>query len=133
MDGIQSGDGSPGCRNPWTGPSPGLRTWRAGLVAAAAGNECKRQVDPDFEIGVLFPAAADGVTSTGALGRSGTGLTVAPCSNTFPQISAPGVGVISAKPGGHRHGCLLVGSLPGCRAEERHGGACAWCPRPIPG
>jgi subtilisin family serine protease len=70
------------------------------VVVAAAGNESKRQVDPDFEIAVSLPAAAEGVLSTGALGQSAAGLTVAPFSNTFPQVAAPGVGVISASVGG---------------------------------
>lgn len=70
------------------------------IVVAASGNESKRRVDPDFEIGVSLPAAAEGAVSTGALGQSANGLTVAPFSNTFPQVSAPGVGVISAKAGG---------------------------------
>ncbi|RYV52087.1 S8 family peptidase [Pengzhenrongella frigida] len=70
------------------------------LVIAAAGNESKRQINPDFEIGVSLPAAAEGVVSIGALGQGANGLSIAPFSNTFPQISAPGVGVISAKAGG---------------------------------
>lgn len=70
------------------------------LVIAAAGNESKRQLNPDFEIGVSLPAAAEGVVSIGALGQSANGLTVAPFSNTYPQVCAPGVGVISARTGG---------------------------------
>ena len=70
------------------------------VVVAASGNESQRNLDPDHEIGVSIPAAAQGVLSTGALGRSSTGLVVAPFSNTFPQISGPGVGVLSARAGG---------------------------------
>lgn len=70
------------------------------VVVAAAGNESKRTIDPDFEIGVSLPAAADGVVSVGALAESAAGLVVAPFSNTFPQIASPGVGVVSARPGG---------------------------------
>ena len=70
------------------------------VVVAAAGNESRRAADPDFEIAVSLPAAAEGVVSVGALGQSGGGLTVAPFSNTLPQVSAPGVGVVSAKVGG---------------------------------
>jgi subtilisin family serine protease len=70
------------------------------VVIAAAGNESKRQINADFEIGASLPAAAEGIASTGALGQSPNGLTIAPFSNTFPQIAAPGVGVISAKVGG---------------------------------
>jgi subtilisin family serine protease len=70
------------------------------VVVAAAGNESKRQVDPDFEIAASLPAAAEGVISTGAVAQSSAGLTIAPFSNTFPQVAAPGVGVISAKLGG---------------------------------
>jgi subtilisin family serine protease len=70
------------------------------VVVAAAGNESRRQVSADFEIAVSLPAAAEGIVSVGALGRSPTGFTIAPFSNTFPQISAPGVAVVSAKAGG---------------------------------
>lgn len=70
------------------------------VVVAASGNESRRAQNPDHEIGVSLPAAAEGVLSTGALGRSSGGLVVAPFSNTFPQIAGPGVGVLSAKVGG---------------------------------
>ncbi|MGP4103578.1 S8 family peptidase [Nonomuraea sp. KM90] len=72
------------------------------IVVAAAGNESERQTHPDFEIAVSLPAAAEGVIAVGALAQSstGNGLVIAPFSNTFPQISAPGVGVLSARVGG---------------------------------
>lgn len=70
------------------------------VVVAASGNESKRQANPEHEIGVSLPAAAEHVISTGALGRAATGLVVAPFSNTFPQVAAPGVGVLSARAGG---------------------------------
>lgn len=72
----------------------------ASILVAAAGNESKRKVDPDYEIGVSIPAAADGVVSVGALAESaGQGMTIASFSNTFPQISGPGVNVYSAQAG----------------------------------
>ena len=70
------------------------------VLVAAAGNESRRDVNPDYEIAVSIPAAAEGVVSVGALGESGEGLQIAPFSNTFPQVSGPGVGVLSAKAGG---------------------------------
>jgi subtilisin family serine protease len=70
------------------------------VVCAAAGNESHRDVDPDYEISVSIPAAADGVVSVGALGQSPEGLRVAPFSNTMPQLAAPGVDVLSARAGG---------------------------------
>jgi subtilisin family serine protease len=70
------------------------------VVAAASGNESKRNVHKDYEIAVSLPAAAEGVLSTGALGDSDQGLTIAPFSNTLPQLAAPGVGVLSARSGG---------------------------------
>ncbi|WP_417603884.1 S8 family peptidase [Primorskyibacter flagellatus] len=70
------------------------------VVVAAAGNESRRQISPDFEVSVSVPAAAEGVVSVGALGQSGSGLTVAPFSNTNPVVSAPGVGIVSARSGG---------------------------------
>jgi subtilisin family serine protease len=70
------------------------------VVVAAAGNESKRQVNPDYAIAASLPAAAGGVVSVGALAQQGGALSVAPFSNTFPQVSAPGVGIKSAKVGG---------------------------------
>lgn len=67
------------------------------VLVAAAGNESRRQVDPEYEIAASLPAAAEGVLSVGALGRAADRLTVAPFSNTFPVISAPGVEIQSAK------------------------------------
>jgi subtilisin family serine protease len=70
------------------------------ILVAAAGNESRRDVSPDYEIGVSIPAAADDVVSVGALAEStGGGLTLARFSNTFPQIAAPGVNVLSAQAG----------------------------------
>ncbi|MPV35874.1 S8 family peptidase [Georgenia subflava] len=70
------------------------------IVTAAAGNESRRNVNPDHEIAVSLPAAADGVVSVGALAQDAAGLVVAPFSNTFPHVAAPGVDVISARAGG---------------------------------
>lgn len=70
------------------------------ILCAAAGNESRRQENPNFEIAVSIPAAAQGVVSVGALLKSEQGFKVAPFSNTFPQISAPGVDIVSAKAGG---------------------------------
>jgi subtilisin family serine protease len=70
------------------------------VVIAAAGNESRRDVSPQYEIAVSIPAAADGVIAVGALQKSESGLTVAHFSNTFPEVSAPGVGIVSAKAGG---------------------------------
>jgi subtilisin family serine protease len=74
---------------------------RGTLVTAAAGNESKREIHPDFEIAVSIPAAADGVVSVGALQQSegGDGLHVTNFSNTFPLVAAPGFDVLSARAG----------------------------------
>ena len=74
-----------------------------GLVAvttAAAGNESRRDEDPNFEINVSPPAVAEGIVSVAALGEGPQGLTVAPFSNTGANVSGPGVGIVSAKVGG---------------------------------
>lgn len=70
------------------------------ILVAAAGNESQRDRNPDHEIAVSIPAAAQGVVSVGALSADRSGLQVAPFSNTFPQVSAPGVGILSARAGG---------------------------------
>ena len=70
------------------------------VAGAAAGNESKRDVNPEYEIAVSLPAAADGVLSTGALGRSPAGYTIAPFSDRPPKLCAPGVAIKSACAGG---------------------------------
>jgi len=70
------------------------------LLIAAAGNESRTNLDPDFKIAVAPPAVSDGMISVAALGQSAAGLTVAPFSNTGAMISGPGVAVTSAKRGG---------------------------------
>lgn len=70
------------------------------ILVAAAGNESRREVHPDYEIAASLPAAAQGVVSVGALGQTDAGLDVARFSNTYPVVSGPGVGVISAAVGG---------------------------------
>ncbi|WNB87280.1 S8 family serine peptidase [Cellulomonas sp. ATA003] len=70
------------------------------ILVAAAGNESKRDVDPSYEIAVSIPAAGQGVVSVGALGQNGSALSIAPFSNTFPLVAAPGVDVLSAQAGG---------------------------------
>jgi subtilisin family serine protease len=67
------------------------------ILVAAAGNESRRDVNADYEIGVSIPAAAQGIVSVGALEQGDTGLGIAYFSNTFPMISGPGVQVLSAQ------------------------------------
>ena len=70
------------------------------LAQLMAGNESDRDLNPTHEVGVALPGAAQGVVSVGALRRTTGGFVVAGFSNTFPQISAPGVDIKSAKVGG---------------------------------
>lgn len=71
------------------------------VIVGACGNESKRDVNPAYKLAVSLPAAAEGVLAVGAVMRTGTRLLrVADFSNTFPQLVAPGVEVLSAKAGG---------------------------------
>lgn len=70
------------------------------VIVAAAGNESRRDENPQFEVAASLPAAAKGMISVAALQRGPNGLGVAPFSNTLADISAPGVGVLSARNGG---------------------------------
>ncbi len=72
----------------------------ATLLVAAAGNESRREIDADFEIAVSPPAVAKGFVSVAALGRGGSGFTIADFSNTGARLSGPGVDIVSARPGG---------------------------------
>ncbi len=70
------------------------------LLIAAAGNESRRDENSDYEIAVSPPAVAEGIISVAALGNEQGGFSVAPFSNTGARVSAPGVMILSAKPGG---------------------------------
>lgn len=70
------------------------------LMVAAAGNESRRDLDPQFRIAVSPPAVAEGVLSVAALGQGAQGFTVARFSNTGANVAAPGVQIVSAKAGG---------------------------------
>jgi subtilisin family serine protease len=70
------------------------------VLVAAAGNESKRDQDPNYTVAVAPPAAANKIISVGAVGLVGERLKVASFSNTGPVISAPGVEIVSARAGG---------------------------------
>ncbi|MBM3563721.1 MAG: peptidase S8 [Alphaproteobacteria bacterium] len=82
--------------------SVAMAAFRPGTVlVAAAGNESRVNENPDFKIAASLPAAAEGVVSVGALQQQADGkLSIAYFSNTFPQIAAPGVNILSVKVGG---------------------------------
>lgn len=70
------------------------------VLIAAAGNESRRDQRADFEIAVSPPAVSDGFISVAALGQVGAGFGIASFSNTGAIVAGPGVGIVSAKPGG---------------------------------
>ncbi|MEM7282851.1 MAG: S8 family serine peptidase [Pseudomonadota bacterium] len=67
---------------------------KGAIILAASGNASRR---PKYEIDVEPPAASSEIISVGALQPGPAGLEVASFSNTGCAISAPGVGVLSAK------------------------------------
>jgi subtilisin family serine protease len=70
------------------------------LLVAAAGNESRRDEDPDFVIAVSPPAAAEGMVSVAAVGPDPDGFTIASFSNYGARLSGPGVDIVSARAGG---------------------------------
>ena len=70
------------------------------VLVAAAGNESRTQLNPNFKIAVAPPAVSEGMISVAALGQGAGGFVVAPFSNTGAMVSGPGVGITSAKRGG---------------------------------
>lgn len=73
------------------------------LVVAAAGNESRRELKPEYRIAASLPAAAEDVISVAAIGLQGEDYFVADFSNSLALISAPGVNITSAWPGGGLH------------------------------
>jgi subtilisin family serine protease len=70
------------------------------VIIAAAGNESRRNLHPDWKIAVAPPAVAEGIISVGAVGEDEGGFSIAPFSNTGANVVAPGVGILSAAAGG---------------------------------
>ena len=71
------------------------------VIIAAAGNESRRTVNPNWKITVSPPAVVEGIISVAALDETENGdLVVASFSNAGANISGPGVSVVSAKAGG---------------------------------
>ena len=68
----------------------------APLLVAAAGNESRRDENPDFEIAVSPPAVSEGFLSVAAVGPGQHGFGVADFSNTGATLCAPGVDIVSA-------------------------------------
>lgn len=73
---------------------------RAPLILGAVGNDSLRVVAREFETGPAAPAAARGVLAIGACGPGDTGLIPAAFGNSGAALTAPGVGILSASPGG---------------------------------
>jgi subtilisin family serine protease len=86
-----------GLLNAMGGITPGSQPT---VMIAAAGNESRRQQNPDFKIAVSPPAVADGIISVAAVGQEGNEFVVAPFSNTGALVAGPGVGITSAAVGG---------------------------------
>ena len=70
------------------------------VVVAAAGNESRRDLDPDFVVSAGLPAAGEGILSVGALEQVRSKMGIAFFSNTNPLLCGPGVNVLSAAAGG---------------------------------
>jgi subtilisin family serine protease len=73
---------------------------KSAILIAAAGNESRRDIDPEFQIAVAPPAVSEGIISVSAVGRRSGKFHVADFSNTGANVCAPGVDVVSAGLGG---------------------------------
>jgi subtilisin family serine protease len=70
------------------------------ILVAAAGNESLRSSVPAYSVAAALPASSRGFLSVGATQQQDESLTVAPFSNTWPDVVAPGVDIASARIGG---------------------------------
>jgi subtilisin family serine protease len=74
---------------------------RGALVIAASGNESRRDHPTPYTIGVSPPAASEGFIAVGAVEETADGtLRIAEFSNAGATVVAPGVDILSARPGG---------------------------------
>ena len=77
---------------------------RGALIIAATGNESRRQPRGDtpdtYVVDAAPPSTAEGILSVGAVASSDGVFEIAPFSNANPNLSGPGVDVISAAVGG---------------------------------
>jgi subtilisin family serine protease len=75
---------------------------RPAIVVAATGNESRRGAGArSYTISISPPAASEGFIGVAALGLLPNGeLDVARFSNTGAAVAAPGVDIVSARPGG---------------------------------
>jgi subtilisin family serine protease len=77
---------------------------RGAVIVAASGNESHREASPGsdetYVLDAAPPATADGILSVGALSEQEGEYGIAPFSNANPDLSGPGVDVISAAIGG---------------------------------
>jgi subtilisin family serine protease len=76
---------------------------RGAVMVVASGNDSRRSDDARFTVGTVPPGAAEGFVPVGALCRADLAereLAVASFSNTGCLVSAPGVGIVSARRGG---------------------------------
>jgi len=74
------------------------------MIVAASGNESRRKPSPGadetYVLDAAPPATADGILSVGALSDQEGEYAIAPFSNANPDLSGPGVDIISAAAGG---------------------------------
>jgi subtilisin family serine protease len=77
---------------------------RGAVIVAASGNESHREASPGsdetYVLDAAPPATADGILSVGALSEQKGEYGIATFSNANPDLSGPGVDVISAAVGG---------------------------------
>ena len=73
------------------------------IFIGAGGNDSDRSHGPDYEVSVNPPANSEGFIAVGAVGFTPgrtDQVSVADFSNTGPDLCAPGVDIVSARPGG---------------------------------
>ncbi|MEO5328168.1 MAG: S8 family serine peptidase [Magnetococcus sp. THC-1_WYH] len=89
---------------------PGVCSQSGTIMIAAAGNTSLRKSKKEYYCHTLSPANAESIIAVSAVQQTSNDFSIAPFSNVYANISAPGVGILSAYINGPNGSKILSGT-----------------------